>query len=454
MPKNMSKPSAISGFPEFLPAQQIAMNKMMMTIRDVYESYGFLPLDTPVVERVSTLMAKGGAEHEIYGIHRLAAEEKGGNPNKDLALRFDLTVPLARFVAQNYGELTFPFRRYHIAPVWRGERPQAGRYRQFYQADIDVIGDGELGLHYDAEMPAIIASILKKFNLGDFTIRINNRKLLQGFFESYGFDTTEKIQGAIRIVDDLEKVEHSVIVEQLMAIGTTQNDAASILGFFTKNQGTDVWLRELEMMIPEFCETFKTGVDELKEVVAGLRSLKVAEEMFCVDPSIARGLGYYTGTIYETRLHDFPELGSICSGGRYDDLAGKFTNKKLPGVGISIGLSRLAVPLIEKGIVPVQTSTIAPVMVSSMDLQYKDLYLEIASSLRESGIKVENYLEARSFKAQMKYADKRGFSVIVIAGEDEVKAGAVILKDLVTGAQTTVLKADVVDAVKALLGCL
>lgn len=447
----MSKPSPISGFPEFLPAQQIAMNKVMHTIRDVYESYGFLPLDTPVVERVSTLMAKGGAEHEIYGIHRLAAEERGGNPNKDLALRFDLTVPLARYVAQNYGALTFPFRRYHIAPVWRGERPQAGRYRQFYQADIDVIGDSELGLHYDAEMPAIIASILKKLQLGDFKIHINNRKLLQGFFEGYGFETTEKIQAAIRIIDDFEKIDQAEILEQLIALGAKKEESESILSFFKKTQGTDEWLTELAEMKPRFGDVFAEGVDELKTVVAGLRSLNVDEDCFCVDPSIARGLGYYTGTIYETKLKDYPELGSICSGGRYDDLAGKFTNKKLPGVGISIGLSRLAVPLIEKGIIKADVSTIAPVMVSSMDLEHKNLYLELAAELRAAGVKTENYLEPRSFKAQMKYADKRGFSVIVIAGEDEVKAGTVVLKNLDSGEQQTVQRTAFVDTVCQML---
>lgn len=446
----MSKPSPVSGFPEFLPAQQIAMDKIREIIKETYESFGFTPLDTPVVERVSTLMAKGGAEHEIYGIHRLAAEERGGNPNKDLALRFDLTVPFARYVAQNYGQLTFPFRRYHIAPVWRGERPQAGRYRQFYQADIDVIGDSELGLHYDAEMPAIVATALKKMDIGNFTININNRKVLQGFFEAKGCKTTEDIQAAIRVIDDLEKIERSEILKQLSELGISTADAEATLELFTKQQSTDAWLSELSSM--NLNDTFNEGVSELQTVVEGLRALGVSDDNFVVNPAIARGLGYYTGTIYETKLDDYPELGTVSAGGRYNDLAGKFTNKKLPGVGMSIGLSRLVVPLLEKGVIKAETSTVAPVVVTSMDSELTNHYLELGSMLREAGVKTEVYLENRSFKAQMKYADKRGFKIAIIVGSDEKEAGEVVVKDLVEGSQYKLSKAEFVAKVKELLG--
>lgn len=443
----MVKIKPISGFPELLPAEQIAFNTALGVVKKHFENAGFVPMDTPAIERVETLMAKGGADHEIYGIHRLKAEE--GEGGKDMALRFDLTVPLARFVSQNFGQLAFPFRRYQIAPVWRGERPQAGRYRQFYQCDIDVIGDGALALAHDAEMVAIIANVLKDLKVGGFVVRLNNRKILEGFLKNVGLANMEDIQEALRIVDRIEKVPAETTQKNLKELGLGAEGVMAILDFFNTSYTTNEALLALKDM--KVNALFAEGVEELENVVQALRALGVAEENFKVDVSIARGLGYYTGSIYETSLTNYPELGSICSGGRYENLAGNFTTKKLPGVGISIGLSRFLIPLLEKGKWPLGKATPADVIVTVQDQKALPTYLEITQSLREMNIKTEVYLEPKKLEKQMKYANKKGFPLAVIASLEELNRGKVIVRDLATGDQQTVSQKELPDAVLSLL---
>jgi histidyl-tRNA synthetase len=440
----MNKPQPISGFPELLPEQQIVATRLMDKVRKHFENFGFVPLDTPAVERASTLLAKGAAEHEIYGLNRLLAKE-GEVDKKDLALRFDLTVPLARYVAQHYGQITFPFRRYHLGAVWRGERPQVGRYRQFYQCDVDVIGDGELALAYDAEVAAVMCRLFKDLGLGDFVIRLNNRKILQGLFESHGVDTTEGIQAALRIVDDLEKRSAEDIAQEL---STLLKPAAveEVMAFFAQKLGSDAWLEKLKAM--QVNDLFAEGVAELEEVATLMYSMGAARENVEVDPTIARGLGYYTGTIYETRLKDYPHLGSVCSGGRYANLAGNFTKKHLPGVGISFGFSRLLIPMIEQGVFPTEVSSTAQVLVTAQNPELKNYYLEIATQLRNAGINAESYLEDRKLNGQMKYANKRGFKLVLIADVEEANSKQVIVKNLHTGNQQTIGLERLLEAVR------
>jgi histidyl-tRNA synthetase len=441
----MNKPQPISGFPELLPAQQIAANHIMDKVRKHFESFGFVPLDTPAIERSSTLLAKGAAEHEIYGINRLLAKE-GEVDKKEMALRFDLTVPLARYVAQHYGQLTFPFRRYHLGAVWRGERPKVGRYRQFYQCDIDVIGDGELPLAYDAEVASAMCRLFRDLEIGGFRVRLNNRKVLQGYFASFGLESTEEMQAALRTVDDLEKLPRADIEKELANL-LDEKAIAEVLEFFSEKHDTAGWLSKLEAM--NLNDVFNTGVAELKEVAQSMRDMGAREDEFEIDPTIARGLGYYTGTIYETRLNDYPELGSICSGGRYENLAGNFTNKNLPGVGISLGFSRLILPLMEKGVFDCSTSSTASVLVTSQNPDLQGYYLKIATKLRNSGINTENYLEDRKLNGQMKYANKRGFKIAVIADVGEKDKQEVIVKNLISGEQKEVALDNLVDTVQA-----
>ena len=445
----MLKPEPISGFPEFLPEEQIVFQWALGLIRRTFEAYGFVPVETPAVERVDVLLTKGGNDREIYGLRRLAAGADDAGA-KDLALHFDLTVPLARYVAQHYGRLTFPFRRYQIQPVWRGERAQAGRYREFYQCDIDTIGDGELSLLNDAEIPSVIHRLFSEMEIGPFTIRINNRKVLQGLVSSLGIAEGEPTAEVLRIVDRLEKVGADKVRAMLADAGVAGDGAARLLALTEQELDTDGWLAYLQSQ--DVNETYAKGVEELAAVVASVRSLGVPDERFAVDPSIARGLDYYTGTIYETRLDDHPELGSICSGGRYDNLAGHFTNRPLPGVGISIGLTRLIPRLIEAGVLKADTSTTAPVLVTLFDAAEPAATLAIAATLRDAGIGVETYLERRKLDKQLKYASKRGFSVVVVAGPDEVAQGTATVKDLRTGEQQVVPLADLPAVVKGLLG--
>lgn len=442
------KPEPISGFPEFLPAEQIAFNRVIDTIRRNYELTGAVPIETPAVERTSTLLAKGGNEKEIYGLRRLNADDSEA---KDLALHFDLTVPLARYVAQHQGKLIFPFRRYQIQPVWRGERAQSGRYRQFYQCDIDVIGENELSLLNDAEMPYVIYQIFRELNIGKFLIRINNRKVLKGFLASFGLD--EKIiKRAIHIIDSIEKVDEKKTKEDLIGLGVSAIQSNELLDFFTMTGSTDEILSFLNKK--PINETYQEGVQELKQVVDAIRNLGIPDEYFTVDLKIARGLDYYTGTVYETKLINHPEIGSICSGGRYDELTGLFTEKKYPGVGISIGLTRLLPLLLDAGVIPVPPPTVAPVLVTVLQPEHINKYLNIAATLRASGINTEIFLENKKLNAQMKYANKKGFKLVIVAGDDEFNRSIVMVKNMQTGEQLEVVESDINIYIKDILNAI
>ena len=359
------KPTPISGFPEFLPADQILFAKILNIIRTGFERYGFSPIETPAVEKKEVLTSKAGIEKEIYALSRLAAE-MGENSETDLALHFDLTVPLARYVAQHKEKLVFPFRRYQIQKVWRGERAQSGRYREFYQADIDVIGKGSLSLITDAEIPSVIYQVFREMQIGAFAIKVNNRKILQGYFRHLGIPKAQMVE-VMRLVDKLEKIGIDKLVTELTnKTGLDTTTATNIIDFLGQKLDNKEMLAKLQSF-SNINELFSEGVTELGVVVDGMRTLGVPEEYFRIDVGIARGLDYYTGTVYETVLIDYPGIGSICSGGRYDDLASYFTDEKLPGVGISIGVTRLVPRLIEAGILKSGPATIAPVLVTSMD---------------------------------------------------------------------------------------
>ena len=422
------KPRTLSGFMELLPEKQLKFDRMAEVLRKTYASYGFAPLDTPVIEDAQILLAKGGGETEKQ-IYRFT---KG---DSDLALRFDLTVPLAKYVALHYNELAFPFRRYQISKVYRGERAQRGRFREFYQADIDIIGDGKLDILNEAEIPAIIYKVFKGFGLTRFQIHVNNRKVLNGFYAMMGL--TEKSGDIMRTVDKLDKIGvDKVKIILLEDCGLTEQQADDILAFISiKGTNAEV-LAALENYAGRN-ETFDTGLGELKVVASNLAAFGMPEENFVVDLTIARGLDYYTGTVYETLLLDHPELGSVCSGGRYDNLAEYYTDKQLPGVGISIGLTRLFYVLGEQGMLNGDLPT-APADVLILPMT-EDLSaaVTLATKLRDAGVRTQLYTEQKKFKAKMNYADKTGVPYVVFLGEDEVKNNVIACKDMTSGEQTT-----------------
>ena len=423
------KPRTLSGFMELLPAPQVQMERMMEILRKTYALYGFTPLDTPLIEASEILLAKGGGDTEKQ-IYRF---QKG---DADLSLRFDLTVPLAKYVALHYGELSFPFRRYQIGKVYRGERAQRGRFREFYQADIDIIGDGKLDILNEAEIPSVIYRTFTAMGLKRFRIRVNNRKLLNGFYGMLGLE--EKSGDIMRTVDKLDKIGPEKVKECLLEeCGLTDSQADEILAFMAITGSCSEVLDALEGYRGKN-ETFDTGLDELTQVVRALPAFGVPEENFALDLTIARGLDYYTGTVYETTLLDHPEIGSICSGGRYDNLAGYYIDKPLPGVGISIGLTRLFYVLGEQGYLNDALNT-APCDVLILPMTADVVPAAAAATfLREKGIRVQLYTEAKKFKAKMSYADKLGIPYVVFLGEDEIAAGKYSVKDLSTGEQVTV----------------
>ena len=422
------QPRTLSGFMELLPEKQLKFDRMAEVLRKTYASYGFAPLDTPVIEDAQILLAKGGGETEKQ-IYRFT---KG---DSDLALRFDLTVPLAKYVALHYNELAFPFRRYQISKVYRGERAQRGRFREFYQADIDIIGDGKLDILNEAEIPAIIYKVFKGFGLTRFQIHVNNRKVLNGFYTMMGL--TEKSGDIMRTVDKLDKIGvDKVKIILLDDCGLTEQQADDILAFISiKGTNAEV-LAALENYAGRN-ETFDTGLGELKVVASNLAAFGMPEENFVVDLTIARGLDYYTGTVYETTLLDHPEIGSVCSGGRYDNLAEYYTDKQLPGVGISIGLTRLFYVLGEQGMLNGDLPT-APADVLILPMT-EDLSaaVTLATKLRDAGVRTQLYTEQKKFKAKMNYADKTGVPYVVFLGEDEVKNNVIACKDMTSGEQTT-----------------
>ena len=432
------QPRTLSGFMELLPGDQILMERFMETLRETYGLYGFTPLDTPVIEASEVLLAKGGGETEKQ-IYRFT---KG---DSDLSLRFDLTVPLAKYVALHYGELSFPFRRYQIGKVYRGERAQRGRFREFYQADIDIIGDGKLDIVNEAEIPAIIYQTFSRLGLERFQIRVNNRKILNGFYDMLGL--REQSGEIMRTVDKLEKIGGDKVRELLMEAGVSEEKAGEILRFIGICGKNSQVLKALESYRGKD-ELFDQGLEELGTVVKYLGAFGVPEENFAVDLTIARGLDYYTGTVYETMMTEHPEIGSICSGGRYDNLAEYYTNKQLPGVGISIGLTRLFYVLQEQKMLNEEAGTApADVLLLPMTEELGPA-IELGTKLRGEGIRVQLYTEPKKFKAKMNYADKLGVPFVVFLGEDEIQEEVVSCKDMVSGEQTKLDFSSTVTRVK------
>ena len=426
-------PRTLSGFMELLPEQQMKMERMMEILRQSYSVYGFTPLDTPIIESAEVLLAKGGGETEKQ-IYRFM---KG---DSDLALRFDLTVPLAKYVAGHYSELSFPFRRYQIGKVYRGERAQRGRFREFYQADIDIIGDGRLDIINEAEIPAIIYSTFTKLGMHKFRIKVNNRKILNGFYAMNGM--SERAGDIMRTVDKLDKVGAEKVRQLLIdEVKMLPCKAENVLDFMAICGTNDEVISALERY-RGMDETFDLGLDELRTVTRYLADFGVPEANFAVDLTIARGLDYYTGTVYETEMTEHPEIGSVCSGGRYDNLAGYYTDRQLPGVGISIGLTRLFYVLNEQGLLSGEQVTSpcdALVIPMTEDMSYA---ISAATALRSSGVRTQLYCEKKKFKAKMSYADKLKVPFVVLAGEDEIKEGVLSVKNMLTGEQVKLSPAD------------
>ena len=418
------KPRTLSGFMELLPPRQAQMRAVMKVLRETYALYGFTPIDTPIIEAAEVLLAKGGGETEKQ-IYRFT---KG---DSDLALRFDLTVPLAKYVALNYGQLTFPFRRYQIGKVYRGERAQRGRFREFYQADIDVIGDGALDVANEAEMPAIICDVFRRLGIERFRIRMNNRKVLNGLFEYLGVG--ESAGAVMTAIDKLDKIGAEKVCAILTdEIGMAPDMARQLLDILVSGDP----MATLDGLL-EKCPALDEGIAELKTVTGLLPGLGVPDDKWEIDLTIARGLDYYTGTVYETMLLDHPEVGSVCSGGRYDNLAGYYTDKKLPGVGVSIGVTRLFYILQEQGLLndKLDTAPCDALVIPMGDVM--GYAVSAATALRAAGVRTQVYNEKKKVKAKFAYADKLAVPFAVIIGEDEAAAGTVSLKNLQTGEQTT-----------------
>ena len=430
------KPKTLPGFMELLPNEQILFNKMKEIIAKSYEKYGFLPLDTPIIEDANVLLAKAGGETEKQ-IYRF---KKGDN---DLALRFDLTVPLAKYVTEYYDKLSFPFKRYQIGKVYRGEKAQRGRYREFYQCDVDIIGDGELSIINDAELPAIIYNTFKELGFDDFTICINNRKILNGLFAS--LDLEEKAPDILRIIDKIDKIGADSVRKEL--VRDISEEKVNTIMQFIKIDGTNEQKIDALNDMNISNEVFKQGLEELKQVVKFVKIFGVPGENLKIDLRIARGLDYYTGTVYETFLNKYRELGSICSGGRYENLAEYYTDRKMPGVGISIGLSRLFFQLVDNNIISADEEKIFDVLVVSMTDEYEKV-AEVSAKLRENGINVQINIENQKLGKKFKIADKLNVKYVIVIGEDEVKNNVVALKDMITGEQKTVLLDEAIRIIK------
>lgn len=437
MNKEIVKPSILPGFMELLPADQLLFNSMKDTIRRNYEKYGFIPLDTPVIEKSEVLLAKGGGETEKQ-IYRFT---KG---DTDMSLRFDLTVPLARYVAQHFSSLAFPFRRYHIGKVYRGERNQKGRFREFYQCDIDIIGNNSLSIINDAEIPSIIYSTFKDLGFDSFTIKINNRKILNGFFEFLGIE--DKIS-VLRTIDKIEKIGPDAVKKELSEQGISYDAIERIMSFIGTKGSKQEILSSLENMAIDN-EEFRKGVSELSEVIHYIGCFNVPDEYYTIDLTISRGLDYYTGTVYETFLNDYPGIGSVCSGGRYDNLAEHYTTQKLPGVGISIGLSRLFYQLREANIIPANPSSTTTEVLIIPFKGAEAFSISLGQRLREKGIISELYYEDGKMGKKFAYANKLGIPYTIVIGEDEVNSGKVGLKNMTTGNQVTVSFEEAVDIIK------
>ncbi len=448
---NIIQPRTLSGFMELAPDEQVMFEKVKARLEETYRSYGFFPLDTPVLEYSEILLAKAGGETEKQ-IYRF---EKG---DTDLTMRFDLTVPLAKYVAKNQGELTFPFKRYQIGKVYRGERAQKGRFREFYQADIDIIGDGSLSIVNDAEIPSIIYNVFTGLGIDDFKIRINNRKVLNGLFAK--FELKADAAEVLRIIDKFDKIGFDNVKAELVELGVEDATAAEFLGLLTFKGSNDEILEKLNAMLGDYDAAtaaqddkravLAEGVDELAKVVKYIAGFGVPSKFLGIDLTIARGLDYYTGTVYETTITKHPEIGSVCSGGRYDNLAEYYTNKKLPGVGISIGLTRLFYILNESKYLNEKLKSPADVLIIPMTDDMSKA-VEISAKLRSEGIRNQVYLEQKKFKAKIGYADKLAIPFCIFLGEDEIARNMVSLKNMIDGSQNTVVLDDAIETVKKYL---
>ena len=437
--KEKVEPKTLPGFMELMPQDQILFDKMKNTIESVYSSYGFYPLDTPIIELSSVLLAKAGGETEKQ-IYRF---NKGDN---DLSLRFDLTVPLAKYVASRSNELIFPFKRYQIGKVYRGERPQKGRFREFYQCDIDVIGSETLSILYDAEIPSIIYDLFKKLNIGDFTIRINNRKILTGFFNS--LELNSKVTDILRIIDKIEKIGEDEVKSELSLLDIDNDKVSKIIDFIRISGDAFTKIERLKNLgITD--EVYNKGVNELETVINNIKARGLDSNFYDVDLTIARGLDYYTGTVYETILKDYPSIGSVCSGGRYENLATYYTDKKLPGVGISIGLTRLFYQLKEAGVIKTTDSSVADITILPMTENYEYVY-KFSNLLKRFGVRVDTAFLGK-FKQLMRYADKQKTPYVLIIGDDEISKGVAVLKDMFTGLQTEVTLENIIEIYNRLL---
>lgn len=431
--KDKINPKTLSGFMELMPRDQILFEKIKKVIEEVYSSYGFYPLDTPVIEASEVLLAKAGGETEKQ-IYRF---NKGDN---DLSLRFDLTVPLAKYVASRYNDLIFPFKRYQIGKVYRGERAQKGRFREFYQCDIDVVGNESLSISYDAEIPSIIYDIFKRLDVGDFVIKINNRKILSGFFESLNLNT--KIIEILRVIDKIEKIGLEKVKEELKDLKIEQHHIDKIIDFILIDGSVNEKIEQLKNLSINNIQ-YQEGINELEFVINTLEAMDIDCNNYEIDLTIARGLDYYTGTVYETKLKDYPSIGSVCSGGRYDNLASYYTDKKLPGVGISIGLTRLFYQLREANIIKIDNNSVADITVLPMTENYEYVY-KYVNKLRSKNIKID-VVFLDKFKQLIRYADRQNTPFVIIIGDDEVEKGTAILKDMRTGKQTEVTIDNVLD---------
>jgi histidyl-tRNA synthetase len=413
----------LPGFMELLPQEQLEFDRIRSIVEEEYQRYGFTPLDTPDIERSEALLAKAGGETEKQ-IYRFT---KG---DSDLSLRFDLTVPLARYVAEHYNDLVFPFRRSHIGKVHRGERPQRGRFREFYQCDIDVIGQGTLDIAYDAEIPSAIYAIFSRLNFGKFTIKVNNRKILTGLMEHLG--VSDVAQDVLRTIDKIEKISRDELIATLGELGINDEKVQLLLDFVAISGDPETAIRNLRNLGIDV-EQFTEGVNELETVTSLMATMGIGSEYFAVDLSIARGLDYYTGTIYETTLDEHPGIGSVCSGGRYDDLASHYTEQKLPGVGISIGLTRLFYQLSELGLIKVDKKTVADVLVIPFASSLVATSLNVAMQLRQADVRADILLEEMPVKKRFRYADKIGVPFVIVVGKDEAATGNFTLQDMTSG---------------------
>lgn len=425
MSKDIVKPATLPGFLELLPQDQILFNEIKDVIRKTYENYGFVPIETPLIEKSEILLAKGGGETEKQ-IYRFT---KG---DTDMALRFDLTVPLARYVAQHFSELTFPFRRYHIGKVYRGEKSQRGRFREFYQCDVDIIGNGKLSVIYDAEIVSIIYSAFKNLGFDNFTIRVNNRKILNGFFGSLNIEDTTEV---LRAVDKLEKIGEKGVVSELSKLGLSNDTSYEILKF-VKIKGTNEEKLASLKALNLTSAMFKEGIEELEKVTEYAEAFGVPAANYSIDLTIARGLDYYTGTVYETFLDDYPEIGSVCSGGRYENLAEYYTTQKLPGVGVSIGLTRLFYQLKEAGLLKEDSPiTFTKVLVIPMEEKFNLNAIKVANTLRANGIVSEIHFEDVKISKKLSYANNLKIPYVIFIGEEETENNKVSLKDMKSGVQ-------------------